>query len=156
MTAGPWTPWAGFVLSSLRGPCAATLPGPLLNVLSPPGGFAIQNRDSTCPGEVRGGKAVTRRSPTDDEPAPEFAWCVCKHVRSNAIVLSRAGKEGGLLETVAIDGGQAARVTAVPTACEKAAADTRGSVLASDVFFPSRRLEAAVAGRHCRRSAGRQ
>ncbi|HEY6556828.1 MAG TPA: bifunctional phosphoribosylaminoimidazolecarboxamide formyltransferase/IMP cyclohydrolase [Polyangiaceae bacterium] len=110
------------------------------------GGFAVQNRDATGPGEVRSGKVVTRRAPTADELAAlEFTWGVCKHVRSNAIVLGRAGKQPGLFETVGIGGGQTARVTAVQIACEKAAANARGSVLASDAFFPfPDGLEAAV------------
>jgi phosphoribosylaminoimidazolecarboxamide formyltransferase/IMP cyclohydrolase len=101
------------------------------------GGFAVQNRDDTGPGEVRSGRVVTRRAPTASElQALEFAWCACKHVRSNAIVLARAGSAPGLVATVGIGGGQTARVSAVQIACEKAGELAKGSVLASDAFFP--------------------
>jgi phosphoribosylaminoimidazolecarboxamide formyltransferase/IMP cyclohydrolase len=58
---------------------------------------------------------------------------VCKHVKSNAIVLARG--DGGL-RTVGIGAGQMSRVISVQIACEKAGDLTRGSVLASDAFFP--------------------
>ena len=62
-----------------------------------------------------------------------FAWRVCKHVSSNAIVLARG------LQTIGIGAGQMSRVDAVRIAVEKARElghDTRGAVLASDAFFP--------------------
>jgi phosphoribosylaminoimidazolecarboxamide formyltransferase/IMP cyclohydrolase len=62
-----------------------------------------------------------------------FAWRVCKHVSSNAIVLVRD------LATIGIGAGQMSRVDAVRIAVEKAAAfghDANGSSLASDAFFP--------------------
>jgi phosphoribosylaminoimidazolecarboxamide formyltransferase/IMP cyclohydrolase len=62
-----------------------------------------------------------------------FAWRVCKHVGSNAIVLARN------LATIGIGGGQTSRVDAVQIALEKAREhghDPRGAVLASDAFFP--------------------
>jgi phosphoribosylaminoimidazolecarboxamide formyltransferase/IMP cyclohydrolase len=110
------------------------------------GGFVAQDRDRTGPSEVREGKVVTRRAPTADELAAlDFAWCVCKHVKSNAIVLARASGAGAY-ETAGIGGGQTARVTAVEIACSKAAERARGSVLASDAFFPfPDGLEAAAA-----------
>jgi phosphoribosylaminoimidazolecarboxamide formyltransferase/IMP cyclohydrolase len=61
---------------------------------------------------------------------------VCKHVKSNAIVLAAPGKSPGIYETVGIGGGQTARVTAVQVACDKAGERAKGSVLASDAFFP--------------------
>jgi phosphoribosylaminoimidazolecarboxamide formyltransferase/IMP cyclohydrolase len=57
-------------------------------------------------------------------------------VKSNAIVLAAPGRSPGVYETLGIGGGQTARVTAVQVACEKAAERARGSVLASDAFFP--------------------
>jgi phosphoribosylaminoimidazolecarboxamide formyltransferase/IMP cyclohydrolase len=66
----------------------------------------------------------------------EFAWSACKHVKSNAIVLAGPGKSPGIYETYGIGGGQTARVTAVQVACEKAGERAKGSVLASDAFFP--------------------
>ena len=62
-----------------------------------------------------------------------FAWRVCKHVASNAIVLSKG------LATIGIGAGQMSRVDAVRVAVEKAAEfghDASGSALASDAFFP--------------------
>jgi phosphoribosylaminoimidazolecarboxamide formyltransferase/IMP cyclohydrolase len=62
-----------------------------------------------------------------------FAWRVCKHVSSNAIVLASD------LATIGIGAGQMSRVDAVRIAVEKAHAfghDLRGAVLASDAFFP--------------------
>jgi len=62
-----------------------------------------------------------------------FAWRVCKHVASNAIVLAKD------LQTIGIGAGQMSRVDAVRIAVEKAAEfghDVRGSALASDAFFP--------------------
>jgi phosphoribosylaminoimidazolecarboxamide formyltransferase / IMP cyclohydrolase len=110
------------------------------------GGFVVQDRDATAPSEVKAGRIVTRRAPSPEElQALEFAWCVCKHVRSNAIVLARASADAGVYETVGIGGGQTARVTAVDLACEKAAQNAHGSVMASDAFFPfADGLEAAI------------
>jgi phosphoribosylaminoimidazolecarboxamide formyltransferase/IMP cyclohydrolase len=62
-----------------------------------------------------------------------FAWRVCKHVSSNAIVIAKD------LMTIGIGAGQQSRVDAVKIALEKARAhghDVAGSVLASDAFFP--------------------
>lgn len=99
------------------------------------GGLVVQDRDASAGGEVRSGKVVTTRAPGEEEwEALEFAWRVCKHVRSNAIVLA-AGQEG-TWRTTGIGGGQTARVTATQIACDKAGERARGSVLASDAFFP--------------------
>jgi phosphoribosylaminoimidazolecarboxamide formyltransferase / IMP cyclohydrolase len=101
------------------------------------GGFAAQSRDATGPGEVRGGKVVTKRAPSDTELAAlEFAWAACKHVKSNAIVLAGPGDKPGIYQTRGIGGGQTARVTAVQIACEKAGDRAKGTALASDAFFP--------------------
>lgn len=100
------------------------------------GGIVVQDRDATGPGEVRRGKVVTKRAPTDSELAAlEFGWAACKHVRSNAIVLAKT-LDNGALATVGIGGGQTARVLAVRIACETAKQNAKGSVLASDAFFP--------------------
>jgi phosphoribosylaminoimidazolecarboxamide formyltransferase/IMP cyclohydrolase len=99
------------------------------------GGFAIMSRDATGPGEVRGGKVATQRAPTEAElSALEFAWCSVKHVKSNAIVLARHAD--GVSFTTGIGGGQTARVQAVEIAVQKAGDAAKGSVLASDAFFP--------------------
>jgi phosphoribosylaminoimidazolecarboxamide formyltransferase/IMP cyclohydrolase len=98
------------------------------------GGIVVQTRDATGAGEVSGGKVMTQRKPTPEElEALDFAWLVCKHVKSNAIVLARG--DGGL-RTVGVGAGQMSRVISVQIACEKAGDATRGAVLASDAFFP--------------------
>ena len=95
------------------------------------GGLVVQNRDATAAGEVTRGKIATKRPPSADEAhSLEFAWRVCKHVKSNAIVLARGEV------TVGVGAGQMSRVVSVQIACEKAGAKARGSVLASDAFFP--------------------
>jgi phosphoribosylaminoimidazolecarboxamide formyltransferase/IMP cyclohydrolase len=75
--------------------------------------------------------AVTSRKPSEQEWADLlFAWRVCRHVRSNAIVLARGGA------TVGIGAGQMSRVDSVRLAVEKARSGLTGAVLASDAFFP--------------------
>jgi phosphoribosylaminoimidazolecarboxamide formyltransferase/IMP cyclohydrolase len=59
-----------------------------------------------------------------------FAWKVCKHVRSNAIVLTRD------LATIGIGAGQMSRVDSVRLAIEKSRTDIAGAVMASDAYFP--------------------
>jgi phosphoribosylaminoimidazolecarboxamide formyltransferase / IMP cyclohydrolase len=97
------------------------------------GGVLVQDRDTGI--EVREEmRVVTERKPTEDEWGElMFAMRVCKHVRSNAIVLSRG------LATVGIGAGQMSRVDSVRIAIDKARAGElplEGSVMASDAFFP--------------------
>jgi len=95
------------------------------------GGMVVQSRDASADGEVTKGKVVTRRAPTPEELAGlDFAWRVCKHVKSNAIVLAKGQR------TVGVGAGQMSRVVSVQIACEKAGEESKGSVLASDAFFP--------------------
>jgi phosphoribosylaminoimidazolecarboxamide formyltransferase/IMP cyclohydrolase len=95
------------------------------------GGLVVQERDATAAGEVARAKLVTRRAPSADEAKGlDFAWRVCKHVKSNAIVLARGEV------TVGVGAGQMSRVVAVQIACDKAGGRARGSVLASDAYFP--------------------
>ena len=95
------------------------------------GGLVIQARDASADGEVTRGKVVTKRAPTAEEmKALDFAWRVCKHVKSNAIVLAKGE------HTVGVGAGQMSRVISVQIACEKAGEESKGSVLASDAFFP--------------------
>src|SRR3712207_678941 len=79
-------------------------------------------------------EVVSERKPSEAEWGEMlFAWKVCKHVRSNAIVL---GKD---LASIGIGAGQMSRVDAVGLAIRKArdtGADVQGSALASDAFFP--------------------
>jgi phosphoribosylaminoimidazolecarboxamide formyltransferase/IMP cyclohydrolase len=61
-----------------------------------------------------------------------FAWKVAKHVKSNAIILTRADR------TVGIGAGQMSRVDSTRLAISKAMSETKGCALASDAFFPFR------------------
>jgi phosphoribosylaminoimidazolecarboxamide formyltransferase/IMP cyclohydrolase len=96
------------------------------------GGMLVQDSDAEI--EDREGWEVVTGEP--DEPQWDdlvFAWRVCKHVSSNAIVLAKG------LQTIGIGAGQMSRVDAVRIAVEKAAEfghDPTGSALASDAFFP--------------------
>jgi phosphoribosylaminoimidazolecarboxamide formyltransferase/IMP cyclohydrolase len=97
------------------------------------GGILVQDRDTGLE-ERDVMEVVTERKPSEEEWGELlFAMRVCKHVRSNAILLARG------LGTVGIGAGQMSRVDSVRIAIEKAAAaglPVEGSVLASDAFFP--------------------
>jgi phosphoribosylaminoimidazolecarboxamide formyltransferase/IMP cyclohydrolase len=76
-------------------------------------------------------KVVTRRQPTEQEMRGLlFAWNVCKHVKSNAIVYAREG------QTVGIGAGQMSRVDSTRLGAMKAVLPLKGTVAASDAFFP--------------------
>jgi phosphoribosylaminoimidazolecarboxamide formyltransferase/IMP cyclohydrolase len=76
---------------------------------------------------------VTKRQPTEDElDALLFAWTVCKHTKSNAIVYARTG------QTVGVGAGQMSRVDSVKLGAVRAQLPVKDSVLASDAFFPFR------------------
>jgi phosphoribosylaminoimidazolecarboxamide formyltransferase/IMP cyclohydrolase len=76
-------------------------------------------------------KVVTRRAPTPAEKrALLFAWKVCKHVKSNAIVYARDG------QTVGVGAGQMSRVDSCKIGAMKAQLPLKGTVAASDAFFP--------------------
>jgi phosphoribosylaminoimidazolecarboxamide formyltransferase/IMP cyclohydrolase len=97
------------------------------------GGVLVQDRDADL--ELRDEmQVVTDRKPTEEEWGELlFAWKVCKHVRSNAIVLGRD------LGTAGIGAGQMSRVDSVRIAIEKAGAaelSLAGAAMASDAFFP--------------------
>jgi phosphoribosylaminoimidazolecarboxamide formyltransferase/IMP cyclohydrolase len=94
------------------------------------GGMLVQDRDYDLQdrGEMQ---VVTERRPTEAEWSElSFAWKVCKHVRSNAIVFARD------LTTIGIGAGQMSRVDAVRFGLEKARSGVEGGVMASDAFFP--------------------
>ena len=94
------------------------------------GGLLVQDRDEGIEGRDEM-EAVTQRQPTEAEWADLlFAWRVCKHVRSNAIVLARDGA------TLGIGAGQMSRVDSVRLAVEKSQVELTGAVMASDAFFP--------------------
>jgi phosphoribosylaminoimidazolecarboxamide formyltransferase/IMP cyclohydrolase len=94
------------------------------------GGMLVQDRDSDT--EDRSDmQVVSSRRPTEAEwQAMIFSWKVCKHVRSNAIVLAREDA------TVGIGAGQMSRVDSVRLSLEKAQSDVAGCVMASDAYFP--------------------
>ena len=96
-------------------------------------GVLAQTVDPRIDDADEGWDVVTTRTPTDDEAtALRFLWRVCKHVKSNAIVV------GGADSTLGVGAGQMSRVDAVGLAIRKATAPTDGASLASDAFFPFR------------------
>jgi len=106
---------------------------PVLRPIS--GGFLLQTVDSHGQ-ELPELSTVTRRGPSDEEQgALEFAWRVCKHVKSNAIVLAKS-QGHGVYATIGVGAGQMSRVDSVEIAVKKAGEAANGSVLASDAFFP--------------------
>jgi phosphoribosylaminoimidazolecarboxamide formyltransferase/IMP cyclohydrolase len=96
------------------------------------GGLLVQDRDWDI--EDREGMEVACGEPSEEMWGDLlFAWRVCKHVGSNAIVIAKE------LATIGIGGGQTSRVDAVKLALDKAREhghDVNGAVLASDAFFP--------------------
>ena len=96
------------------------------------GGMLVQTRDSHVlnSSDI---KVVSTRQPSADEiESLMFAWTVCKHTKSNAIVYARAG------QTVGVGAGQMSRVDSVKLGAMRAQLPVAGSVLASDAFFPFR------------------
>ena len=110
-----------------------------LNVRTLAGGYLVQTRDTGI--SSRHEKVVTKRKPSTKEVADlNFAFTVCKHVKSNAIVYAKN------LATVGIGAGQMSRINSSRIASWKAAnasekageveSRANGSVVASDAFFP--------------------
>jgi phosphoribosylaminoimidazolecarboxamide formyltransferase/IMP cyclohydrolase len=98
------------------------------------GGFLLQDEDLAL---VTADTLTypTARKPTDEEIAGLlFAWKVCKHVKSNAIVYAR--QQDGFGQTVGVGAGQMSRVDAARFGAMKAALPLPGTVAASDAFFP--------------------
>jgi phosphoribosylaminoimidazolecarboxamide formyltransferase/IMP cyclohydrolase len=96
------------------------------------GGMLVQTRDThqLQPADL---KVVTKREPTEHEISDLlFAWTVCKHTKSNAIVYVRDK------QAVGVGAGQMSRVDSVKLGAMRAQLPTAGSVLASDAFFPFR------------------
>jgi phosphoribosylaminoimidazolecarboxamide formyltransferase/IMP cyclohydrolase len=134
--------WKKSVRVLRTGPITSNAKAASLDYRRVDGGLLVQTRDrgSDDFGQL---KVVTKRSPTDPEMADlRFAWLVCKHVKSNAIVLAKGGM------VVGVGAGQMSRVDSVHMSVRKAGERSRGSVLASDAFFPFRDNidEAARAG----------
>jgi len=119
---------------------------PRPDVRSVPGGLLVQSRDPVLPElsvQQQRWSVPTERTPTEDERHDlDFAWRVVKHVKSNAIVYVRDRA------TLGIGAGQMSRIDASELAVRKAGKselDLRGSVVASDAFFPfADGLEAAA------------
>ena len=128
---------------NLRLLTTGALPDPRMPILAykqVAGGFLVQDKDTGHVTETDL-RVVTRRAPTAAEMADlRFAWTVAKHVKSNAIVYARNGA------TIGIGAGQMSRVDSSTIAALKAArmgaelglpqTPARGSVVASDAFFP--------------------
>ncbi|MGB6482827.1 MAG: bifunctional phosphoribosylaminoimidazolecarboxamide formyltransferase/IMP cyclohydrolase [Candidatus Acidiferrales bacterium] len=109
---------------------AAAAPGADLELKRISGALLVQEPDHRSVAESEW-KIVTDRQPTPPERhAMRFAWIVCKHVKSNAIVFARDG------QTLGIGAGQMSRVDSVKLAVMKAQMPLAGTVVASDAFFP--------------------
>ena len=102
-----------------------------LDLRSVSGGLLVMDRDAVEPNTEW--KVVTKRTPSPDELAAlRFAWRVCKHVKSNAIVFASPD------ELLAQAGGQTSRVDSVRIAATRGGERLKGSAVASDAFFPFR------------------
>ena len=110
----------------------SALPRPVVKNVS--GGLLLQDADTGCVTATSldpGLKVVTWRPPTAVElRSLLFAWRVCKHVKSNAIVYAREG------QTLGVGAGQMSRVDAAKFGAMKAVLPLKGCVAASDAFFP--------------------
>ncbi|MEW6600724.1 MAG: bifunctional phosphoribosylaminoimidazolecarboxamide formyltransferase/IMP cyclohydrolase [Nitrospirota bacterium] len=100
------------------------------------GGLLVQERDTGMIDDLKSLKVVTKRKPTEDEyTAMAFAWRICKHMKSNAIIYTSKDR------TLGIGCGQTSRVDSAKLAAMKAAnfnISLKGSAVASDAFFPAR------------------
>ena len=94
------------------------------------GGLLVQDRDFDLE-ERSEMQVVTERRPTEAEwQQLSFAWRVCKHTKSNGIIIARD------LQTIGVGAGQMSRVDSVRLALAKARDGVQGAVLASDAYFP--------------------
>ena len=106
-------------------------PAAQIDARSISGGLLLMDRDAIEPQTEW--KVVSKRAPTPDELiALKFAWRVCKHVKSNAIVFSDS------THLLAVGGGQTSRVDSVKIAAGRGGNLLKGSAVASDAFFPFR------------------
>jgi phosphoribosylaminoimidazolecarboxamide formyltransferase/IMP cyclohydrolase len=104
--------------------------GPQQTVKAIAGGFLVQAADNTLATPDQW-QVVTERQPTPEQLEELlFAWKVCKHVKSNAIVITRDRT------TLGVGAGQMNRVGSVKIALEQAGEKAQGATLASDGFFP--------------------
>lgn len=103
------------------------------------GGVLVQELDTKTIGAADL-NIVTDLKPTKQQlPDLLFAWAVCKHVKSNAIVVVKDGV------TLGVGAGQMSRIDSVEIALKKAGEGAKGAVLASDAFFPFRDSVEAIA-----------
>lgn len=114
----------------LSGPL--TPPAAKMTMKTISGGFLYQEEDAIITKDAL--KTATKNAPSDAQTRDlHFAFTIAKHVKSNTIVLARDGA------TIGIGAGQMSRIDATRIACWKAkeaGLDTKGTVLASDAFFP--------------------
>ncbi|MBN3876777.1 MULTISPECIES: bifunctional phosphoribosylaminoimidazolecarboxamide formyltransferase/IMP cyclohydrolase [unclassified Nostoc] len=104
--------------------------GPKDTVKAIAGGFLVQASDDVI-ADASQWQVVTERQPTESELAELlFAWKICKHVKSNAIVVTSDRT------TLGVGAGQMNRVGSVKIALEQAGEKAKGATLASDGFFP--------------------
>ena len=112
------------------------LPKPEVQYKQISGGMLAQDADSLgVPTEL---KTVSKRQPSEDEMrALKFAWVVCKHVKSNAILYARLVPGAAeYAQSVGVGAGQMSRVDSCRIGASKAVLPVAGSVAASDAFFP--------------------
>lgn len=113
-----------------------------LDVKNVTGGILLQDRDLHEIEDIRELNVPTDRKPTDSEyEAMDFAWIVAKHVKSNAIVYTTEDR------TIGVGAGQMSRVDSSKIAASKAQSELKGTVMASDAFFPFRDSVDEAAGR---------
>jgi phosphoribosylaminoimidazolecarboxamide formyltransferase/IMP cyclohydrolase len=104
-----------------------------LDIKNVTGGLLLQDRDLHEIDDIRSLNVPTDRKPTDAEyEALDFAWIVAKHVKSNAIVYTTEDR------TIGVGAGQMSRVDSSKIAASKAQKELKGTVMASDAFFPFR------------------
>jgi phosphoribosylaminoimidazolecarboxamide formyltransferase/IMP cyclohydrolase len=120
--------WRSSVRLVEVGPLADPPSGPAFRHIE--GGMLVQTPDNQ-PDDPSQWQVVTEHHPTETQMAElQFAWRVVRHVKSNAIVLSRDRAVCG------VGAGQMSRVDSVDISIRKAGDRTRGAALASDAFFP--------------------
>jgi phosphoribosylaminoimidazolecarboxamide formyltransferase/IMP cyclohydrolase len=103
---------------------------PELVIKSITGGLLAQTADTAVLVESQLQVKTTRQPTREEMRALLFAWKVCKHVKSNAIVYANAG------QSVSVGAGQMSRVDSAKFGAMKAVLPLKGTVLASDAFFP--------------------
>ena len=134
--------WKKSIRLLATGPLTPATPAARLDYRPIDGGMLVQTPDDSGD-DFAHVQVVTKRVPTEAECADlKFAWRVAQYVKSNAIVLANQR------QVVGVGAGQMSRVDAVHIAVHKAGSRARGSILASDAFFPFRDNvdEAARAG----------